>query len=38
MFTLKPAGNENLLIGVRLSLREQFDEICPHSVSDLPAL
>src|SRR5215467_2230154 len=26
------------LIGVRLSFRDQLDEICPHSVSDLPAL
>jgi hypothetical protein len=31
-------GDQNLLIGVCLSLRGQLDKICPHSIPNLRAL
>ena len=34
----QPHAMKISLIGVRLSFRGQFDEICPHSVSDLRTL
>jgi hypothetical protein len=34
----QPQAMKISLIGVRLSLRGQLDEVCPHSVSDLRTL
>ena len=34
----QPHAMKISLIGVHLSFRGQFDEICPHSVSDLGTL